>query len=323
MLSLSKAIGGYFELELPREQGFYYPDALKYQSARAAFYDLLLYVKPQKVWMPYYICDSMLAPLKKLDIEICFYSINIDFSIRNDLKLNENELLLYVNYYGICKNQQKDILNKYNPQQVVFDHSQAFFNPPEDCLATIYSPRKFFGVPDGGLLVTSLDITEPEEVDIDSLARASHLIQRLAGEPENGYAAYQKNEETLNDFQPKKMSVLTERLLNSVNYEFVKNIRNENFASLHNKIGESNELKINQNNINGPMGYPYLTKNLELRSRLIGSRIFIPTYWPEVLDRQGVADIERWLVKNFNLIPCDQRYKNKDMIRIAEYINEY
>ena len=54
-----KAIGGYFELELPRGQDDYYPQALKYQSARAAFYALLLFAKPQRVWMPYYIRSEL------------------------------------------------------------------------------------------------------------------------------------------------------------------------------------------------------------------------------------------------------------------------
>ena len=40
------AIGGYFELELPPPRGERYPDALRYQSARAAFLALLLAGRP-------------------------------------------------------------------------------------------------------------------------------------------------------------------------------------------------------------------------------------------------------------------------------------
>lgn len=318
-----KAIGGYFELELPNGQGHYYPQALKYQSARAAFYALLLFIKPKRVWMPYYICDSMVAPLIKAGVEIYFYSLNKDLSIQEDFDLQKSDLLLYVNYFGVCSHIQDSILKKYNKEQVVFDHSQAFFVPPMDCLATIYSPRKFFGVPDGGLLVTSLNMTEPEKQDTGSFARTSHLLHRLAGEPEDGYMAYQANEKNLEDFQPRKMSVLTERLLNSIDYDLVKQVRNTNFKKIHSQIGHGNAFKINQENINGPMGYPYLAKNSELRNSLIKRRVFIPTYWPEVLERPGVTSTEKQLVENMNLIPCDQRYNKKDIIRIAEYVNEY
>lgn len=314
----SKAIGGYFELELPRGQGHYYPQALKYQSARATFYALLLFIKPKRVWMPYYICDSMLAPLIKAEIEVCFYSLNKDLSIQDDFELEKNDLLLYVNYFGVCSHIQDLILKKYNKEQIVFDHSQAFFVPPMDCLATIYSPRKFFGVPDGGLLVTSLNMIEPEKQDTGSFARTSHLLHRLAGEPEDGYMAYQANEKTLEDFQPRKMSVLTERLLNSINYDLVKQVRNTNFKKVHSQIGHSNDFEINQENINGPMGYPYLANNSELRSSLIKRRVFIPTYWPEVLERPGVTGTEKQLVENMNLIPCDQRYSLNDMTEIIK-----
>ncbi len=319
----NKAIGGYFELELPKENKNPYESALKFQSARASFYALLLFTKPQRVWMPYYICDSMLAPLIKAKIEIRFYSLNKDLSIQDDFELEKNDLLLYVNYFGVCSHIQDSILKKYNKEHVVFDHSQAFFEPPKDCLATIYSARKFFGVPDGGLLVTSLDMSEPEQMDSGSLVRTSHLLTRLAGEPEDGYTAYQTNEQSLNDFQPRRMSVLTEKILNSINYDVIKKVRNENFATLHNKLADSNLFELKQNNTNAPLGYPYLTENSDLRRILISSRVFIPTYWPEVLDRQGIATTERLLVKNFNLIPCDQRYSANDMIRITEHINEH
>lgn len=317
-----KAIGGYFELELPHGQGHYYPQALKYQSARATFYALLLFIKPKRVWMPYYICDSMLAPLIKAEIEVCFYSLNKDLSIQDDFELEKNDLLLYVNYFGVCSHIQDLILKKYNKEQIVFDHSQAFFVPPMDCLATIYSPRKFFGVPDGGLLVTSLNMIEPEKQDTGSFARTSHLLHRLAGEPEDGYMAYQANEKTLEDFQPRKMSVLTEKILNSINYEVVKKIRNENFASLHDQLSKTNAFEVNQKSINGPMGYPYRNQNSELRNVLINSRVFIPTYWPEVIERKGVEDTERLLVKSLNLLPCDQRYDKTNMGFIVKILKD-
>ena len=70
-----------------------------------------------------------------------------------------------MNYFGVCEKVQDELLLKYNSEQLVFDHSQAFFTPPKKCLATIYSPRKFFGVPDGGLLFTEVKIQLPKNQD--------------------------------------------------------------------------------------------------------------------------------------------------------------
>lgn len=321
VLSQAKALGGYFELELAFGKGSYYPDALKYQSARSAFYALLLHRKPRCVWMPYYICDTMLAPLVKAGVEIEFYSINCDFSIADEINLKADELILYVNYFGLCSGYQNELLTKFNCDQVIFDHSQAFFCEPKECLATIYSPRKFFGVPDGGLLVTSLPMLEPEGIDKNSIYRGEHLLKRLAGEPEDGYVAYQKSEESLNDIKPMRMSVLTERLLSSIDYHAIRQRRVENFEILDSLLSSSNTLSIPKGQIQGPLIYPYIPVEdaKQLKSMLIENRCFVATYWPECKARLGGFEVEKYFVDNLIALPCDQRvHEPKNIIKLIE-----
>lgn len=311
MLSQSEAVGGYFELELPDGNGQYYPEALKYQSARSAFYALLMHYKPKKVWMPYYICDSMLAPLDAAGILVSFYSMNADFSIKDAVELGDKDLLLYVNYFGLCSKIEDELLEKFDPEKLILDHSQAFFEQPKNCLATIYSPRKFFGVPDGGLLITSLDIKDPEHIDQDSIHRAKHLLLRLAGEPEDGYEAYQQAEESLKSLEPKRMSLLTERMLSSIDYEAVKVARENNFRALHAILAEKNYIDLEFNNVVGPMVYPYMPASSakSLKSDLIKQRWFIATYWPECERRIDSECFESVLLSNLMALPIDQRYK--------------
>ena len=66
-------IGGYFEFSLSNSAQFPYPNAFKYHSARSAFYDLIKKSKIKKIWIPRFICDSMLEPLKLLNVEVLFY----------------------------------------------------------------------------------------------------------------------------------------------------------------------------------------------------------------------------------------------------------
>lgn len=317
---MKDAIGGYFGLDIPKGDGFPYNDAYKYQSARAAFYALLLAVKPERVWMPRYICDSMLSPLYKADIEICFYGINKDFSIKENVVLKSKDLLLYVNYFGVCEKVQDELLLKYNSEQLVFDHSQAFFTPPKKCLATIYSPRKFFGVPDGGLLFTKAKIEIPENQDETSYNRSLHLLKRFADSPESGYSDFQFSEDSLKQFELLRMSKLTEKLLNTVDYLEVKELRNKNFTYLHEKLNTLNKLKNDFKVTYCAMGYPFLTENSEIRNRLLKKRIFVPSYWPEVRHRTGVNNVELNYLDNLLLIPCDHRYKNEDLNKILECI---
>ena len=321
MNPLPKAIGGYFELELPPSVAHLYPDALRFQSARAALYALLKAGKPNRVWMPKYICESMYSPLCSLGIEIVFYDLTEQFNVADSVMLAADDWLVYVNYFGVCHEQELALLNRFNSSQIVFDHSQAFYLPPLNCLATIYSPRKFFGVPDGGYLISQISITKPKEIDKNSISRCMHLLQRLDSGPESGYEAFKKADISLNDIQPRQMSNLTSRLLSSIEYESIRNKRNANFHLIHEKFEHLNGLKINIKTINGPMCYPLLINNAAVKKRLQENRIFVATYWPGVQKRVGADSLEYQFVEKCLPLPCDQRYNSSDMQGIYDVIS--
>lgn len=320
---LPKAIGGYFELELPLQRKQLYPNAIGFQTARAAFYALLTEGTPSRVWMPKYICDAMLDPLKATKTEIVFYDLDSGLGVPNDVQIEDSDWLLYVNYFGVCAAQEDKLLKRFNPSQLIFDHSQAFFSPPGDCLATIYSPRKFFGVPDGGLLLTSLDVMVPEEIDAGSVARCTHLLKRLDGTPEAGYQDYNNAEETFCDIQPRRQSLLTDRLLISIDYDACKQQRNANFNYIHDQFNHLNELCFDTSRIDGPMCYPLLIDDATIRERLLANRIFVPIYWTEVGRRVNPSSFERYLLDKCLPIPCDQRYMQEDMMHIIELVNNF
>jgi hypothetical protein len=315
-----KAIGGYFELELPQQRKHLYPDAIRFQSARAAFYALLIEGRPKRVWMPTYICDSMLAPLKTTATEVVFYNIDSCFGVSNNVQIEDGDWLLYVNYFGVCTAQEDQLLKQFKSSQLVFDHSQAFFSPPRDCLATIYSPRKFFGIPDGGLLYTSLSVIESNEIDVGSSTRCSHLLKRLDGAPETGYHDFKIAEQSLCDMQPRRLSLLTDRLLESIDYEACKKQRNNNFNFLHDQLKHLNNLDLHMLHIAGPMCYPLLVDDAAVREILLANRIYIPTYWPEVSGRVKPGSFDRNLLEKCLPLPCDQRYQQEDMARIVELV---
>ncbi len=319
--SLNKAIGGYFELELPPLTGDYHQGALKYQSARSAFLSLLRSMPDvQRIWMPYYICDSMLTPVKAAGKEIIFYSLDEKFTPKDKIKLAPTDILLYVNYFGVCKQQAQEILQNLNPAQVVIDCSQAFYSAPYDCLATIYSPRKFFGIPDGGLLVTSRSVSLPEGQDNGSVDRMQHLIHRLASPPESGYESYKQAENSLQEIEPKRMSALTEHLLGAIDYSSIKRQRQENFWYLHKHLGKTNQLDFAKIDAT-PLCYPYIPTKQVNKELLLKNRIYTATYWPDVLQRTDPQSIEANFVHHLTAIPCDQRYTALDLDSIISNLN--
>ena len=317
-MTMDTAIGGYFELELPERGPFLYPMAHQFQSARAAFLALLRAGRPSRVYMPHYLCDSMLAPLAIAGVECVFYSMDAGFNLIDEIDLRPSDWLLYVNYFGVCRKPIDRLRARHAASQLVLDHSQALYAAPGACLATIYSPRKFFGVPDGGLLVTALPVGKPQARDQGSLARARSGLRRLAQTAEAGYAAYQEAEASLEQCEPLQMSQLSQRILHSVDTEAARVRRNSNFAFLHQQLGGFNGLKIDLDSVDGPLCYPLLADTAGLRAHLIRERIFVATYWPEVASRVGAVSHELEWVRHLLPLPCDQRYGLAQMQRIAQ-----
>lgn len=320
--SSARPIGGYFELELPKSGKFPYPSALKYQSARAAFLALLYARKPKRVWLPKYICDAMLAPLQMAKIECVWYELDSKLAVSGEVQLAVDDLLVYVNYFGLHNKNVGSLLKRFLPKQIVLDYSQSFFEPPaEAALATLYSPRKFFGIPDGGLLASKLAELPVPEQDVESLGRSAHLLKRLVSSPEDGYTEYQHAEKTLSDCEPKRMSKLTERILGAIDFDWVRNARRENFTYLHRELGGINPFEIDVSEAVAPLCYPFMTNDPTLRQRMLANRIFVPTYWSDALARAEDEWANR-MVKNLLPLPIDQRYDREDMKRIVSIIQE-
>ena len=70
-----------------------------------------------------------------------------------------------------------------------------------------------------------------------------------------------------------------------------------------------------------PMVFPYLTDDVSLKQRLIDNKVFVATYWPNVLEWCGEVNIEHFVAKNICFLPIDQRYGEENMKAILDTIN--
>lgn len=321
----SREIGGYFGFELNDLNQFPYPDAKKYRSARAAFYDLIKKLDVQTIWMPKFICNTMIKPLELLGVVIYYYDLNHDFSPKIPNTLEDKSYILYVNYFGICTHIQQYLWEKYDHSRLIFDHSQAFYVKPFENIHTLYSPRKFFPVADGGLLVTSVKVKpscSEEFVTNKFIQQYEHLFKRFLNGADQGYQQFQNSEQLLNDCLPKGISPISELILNNINYEILKQKRLENFKYLHSKLGDLNQIKIMAENLESPLTYPFLW-NKKFSSQLIANKIFVPTYWADCLDRISDNSFEEKLVHQLTHFVCDHRYTIDDMQYQIDLIMEY
>ncbi|MBR5698186.1 MAG: hypothetical protein IKX44_06140 [Prevotella sp.] len=310
-------IGGYFSLELPLHEE-YHKEAIKLNTGRNCLEYILRSRKYSKVYIPYYSCDVLLEPFRKLGIEYTFYRINIEFEIAEVIALKENEALLYINYFGLKQNYVSSLAGEYSSQLIV-DNTQAFYAKPIEGIDTFYTCRKFFGVPDGAYLYTDHPLDDDIEQDV-SWERMDFLTKRIDLSPEDGYSDFRQQSHDLIGQRIKRMSRLTERFMQSIGYDAVAARRRDNFNCLHKHLSESNQLHLSFNDDAVPMIYPYLTSKEGLREYLIQNKVFVAKYWPNVLELSNFKT-EYELANKVVAIPCDQRYEKDEMLFILKTID--
>lgn len=317
----NNSIGGFFSLELPIQHQEYYPGAVAVNSGKNAFeYILASYgFKVKKVYLPYFTSRIMIKPLQEHNIPHEYYHINENLEIASNIELHEGELLVYTNYFGLKGEYVKKIAPIYG-QSLIIDNAQAFFEKPLSNVNTFYSPRKFFGVLDGGYVYTQ-GTNKPLLTESISYDRMSYLLKRIDTSAEEAYPDY-KSSCHLGGFPVQKMSKLTHRILGSLDYEAIAYARRKNFSKLSEKLASSNKLHIDLGN-SVPLVYPYLTDDDKLRSHLIANKVYVAQYWPNVLDWCENDDLEYYLATHIIPLPIDQRYDEEDMKRILDILAHY
>ena len=310
-------IGGYFSLELPHYKE-YHKDAIRLNTGRNCLEYILRAHRYKKVYIPYYTCDVVLEPFKKLGVPYEYYHIDIHFEIRDRIMLKEGEALLYTNYYGLKQRYVEQLVAMVGNCLIV-DNTQAFYAKPVAGIDTFYSCRKFFGVPDGAYLYTDKLLDMELEQDL-SYKRMDSLTKRIDLSPEAGYQDYHNISKSLVGQPIKQMSKLTQRVMQGIDYEVSAQRRIANYLLLHEALGNENNIVLPLEDDAVPMVYPYLVPEEGLRERLIENKIFVARYWPSVSECTTPDDFDYILALQMQPLPIDQRYGEEEMCRIIRVL---
>lgn len=312
-----KSIGGFFELEIVQLGHSYHPNALALTNGRACLSWILDYEKPSIVYIPYYVCSAIYMPMEKIGIKYVFYEIDIFLNPINLPEPQEGELLILINYYGL-KNKFVNNISKRYGKRVVIDDTHHFFNRGYPNSYSFTSARKYFGVPDGAYLYGASNTNK--KIDRNTNISVIHNVKRLIGLNDEAYEDYIAYEASLG-YEIKRISILSEKLLSCLNYSDIASKRSENFNFIHEKLKEYNKIPINISEINVPFCYPFLPENYINKKLFHNKNLFIPTFWPDILERkQNRYIIEKDLVKRLLPLPIDQRYNIQNMKTIINFI---
>ena len=313
-----KEIGGYIELE--HNHGHrWHEDALALNCGRNALAYLCKARGIRKMRIPRFLCECVDHLLDKIGVAWTSYAIGEDFLPAQRMTLEDGEWLYLVNYYGQVSRPTIAQL-KVQYDRLIVDNCQSYFSLPARGVDTLYTCRKFFGVPDGAFLYT--DAPELDELERDvSFERMRYLLGRVERPASEFYAEYVQRNEDFAKEPVKRMSLLTENLLRGIDYARVCEARNLNYGRLSERLGEFNQLMLSEEAPFAPFAYPLLVPNgRSMRLRLIEMKIYVPTLWPAVLERCAPDSLEYQFASNILPLPVDQRYSVSDMDVICDAV---
>jgi hypothetical protein len=185
----------------------------------------------------------------------------------------------------------------------------------------LYSPRKLVGVPDGGILVACrkplplLRTTAP--ADFSFMLPA---IARFEDEGENDndrwYAAYVREEAAM-QVGLQAMSRLSLGILDACDHLAQCEARHRNFLALHNRLRPWAQFADVDAGF-APLGYPIRASSAEaVATELSRARVFAARHWRTLPSPASDFPEEHRLARELITLPCDDRYDEVDMDRVA------
>jgi hypothetical protein len=338
---MTMVIGGEFEIDISvanhknidiKFDGFFY------SSGRAALYNILYYLdtekKITKIYLPDYLCPSIIDTVGMFNFETLYYPIlpnlEIDMNYFVDKNLNSAALLV-INYFGgIELDKSISELKRFDSSVcIIEDNVQALcamFNKTEADFS-FTSFRKYLPVPDGGW-VKSKYSGLPEYSAKNTFAAYKIAGGILKKYRNTGYIddkiyleLFSKGEKLIDQNLKYAMSDSTAHIISTLDLNNIADKRKENASYLVKRL---HELGINSivdfMPAKVPLFVPVRIKNRnEIRKLLFENNIFCPIHWA-VTNSELKRGLE--MSQNELSLVIDQRYNLKDMDRIINVLEQ-
>lgn len=348
---LEKEYGGFFCEEIARkgyqedtENMFYF------DSARSGIRYLIRNTEWEykTVFLPEYLCESMLIPFEESGWNIVFYPIHEDFSVdwaTLDSLIQEKEpgLLYVLSYFGfdtLSEGWQK--IKEYQNKgiRILEDVTHSYYNQKEVILPDyrVGSLRKWCGLLDGGFLwiCNSKESQRLHEYKVDlentfflnlkheSFKKKRNILQGI-GRDFSFIEDYENSEEIL-DAQSEiyTMSELSRQMLWTLDTEEIKKIRRNNYHMIARELEMVNGIRftgVERYEMSVPLYFPFYVENGKrdvLRQKAREKNVFLPIIWP--LAEQLTKKVNPQIYRKILCVPCDQRWNTEDIRYMCKVI---
>jgi hypothetical protein len=337
----SRVIGGVFGLEpLPSAPvppavppPFARGPALWTVNGRSAIRVLCDGLRPGQAWLPSYLCEAVLAGVGD-GTAVRFYEVGEDLGVVAGAWMDEihaDDLVVLIDYFGFPAPTDVAAAARAREACVLEDACQALLTEGLGGNADflVFSPRKFVGVPDGGLLVPTggrplppSDLAPPPPAWWQgALAAVEGRLDFDRGAPtRDWFPAFQAAEQDA-PAGAYAASALTRSLLTTaVDWDRVAARRRTNWEVLADALDDIAVFPTLPAAV-VPLGFPVrVSRRDQVRQALFAHEIYPAVHWP-----LGGVVPERFeashrLAAEIMTLPCDQRCGPADMERMAALV---
>lgn len=331
-----KKIGGFFGLHEP-DCGALEDSVLfrwtrgrrfaAFSNARSAFAALVGETKPQRVWLPAYICEGLIADSWREKIR--YYSVGVCFEpdiTELDRGASTGDLVLAVDFFGFPPGPEfLRFAQRRSDLLFVDDRAQALdagIQPWADW--TLYSPRKLLGVADGGILIperTGRELPFPQGHP-DAIALWTAPILRYEDPSEVNNDTWHKANQAKKAWMKVnacEMTRWTTWILSHTTLEALAERQRANWSALRNCLGRWLACDGNADAV--PYGYVIKVQTKQ-RDRVLhalhSEGIFAAVHYPSLPSPGESFPVEHELRSQVITLPCDHRYGADAMRHVAE-----
>jgi dTDP-4-amino-4,6-dideoxygalactose transaminase len=340
MSSKQRVIGGMFGIEeMPSSGKHYIPSFMNQQSAllinaRSGIFLLLELLSPRNIWVPSYLCSAILEAIDDRTTRIRFYEVDYNLALAPLDWLEDvdpGDVVILIDYFGFPQNRRDIARIKERGAWVLEDACQALLSGGVGDLSdfVLFSPRKFLGVPDGGILISNVECSL-HDIDLNSPPSKWWLNALRAANLRSKFDAHGGSRRWFKLFKEVEaecpvgryaMSEISKTILTSgFDWSAMVQQRVRNYEVLAAKLSRVAVFPNLFSNV-VPLGFPIRVKNrTQVRQTLFDHEIYPPIHWPiEGLVPEKFRHSHH-LASEIITLPCDQRYNSEDMERMAQLV---
>lgn len=320
----------FWDIPIANKKNRLFETATWFISGRAALRAILQQISLDtgllsiKVALPSFLCQSMIEPFKKENIEYIFYQVEvIDGALKyNFINVEDCNAILVMDYFGFDFPNNIPSFGKIVIRDITHSIFTRTYMDADYCFGSLRKWAGFIGggfafKKDGTIIKPSLDMSEYivlRKKAIDS--KREYISNQIKSKQ---YLELFHESETMLD--ECKIAICDSSDIENaeqLDIDKIKTTRRANAKYLIDRLNKYCLFK-NLGDNDCPLCVPILCENRDkLRKYLISKEIYCPIHWPK--PSQILGNLSKiFYEKELSLI-CDQRYTEKDMKRIVNAV---